>query len=133
MFCSVCCIVFNYSWQLILDKKQKSRIKRTHLVIAYTTKKLFIKSKMFLFTLSERWRNYQLLLGASVPLTSALGAYPWPSASISSAIGPQNIARTNLWIKHITYSRFYLFNIKTFDLFKIFKKLRRKAKLWCPK
>ena len=32
-FFSVCCIVFNCSWQLImLDKKQKSCVKRIHLV-----------------------------------------------------------------------------------------------------
>ena len=51
----------------------------------------------------------------------------------TSALDPQNIARTNLWIKHITYSRSHLFKIKTLYLFKIFKKLFRKAKLWCPK
>ena len=33
-FFSVCCIVFNCSWQLIMfDKKQKSCVKRIHLVI----------------------------------------------------------------------------------------------------
>ena len=52
---------------------------------------------------------------------------------LSSALDPQNIARTNLWIKHITYSRLYLFKIKTLYLFKIFQKLFRKDKLWCPK
>ena len=32
-FFSVCCIVFNCSWQIIMfDKKQKSCIKRIHLV-----------------------------------------------------------------------------------------------------
>ena len=32
-FFSVCCIVFNCSWQLIMfDKKQKSCVKRIHLV-----------------------------------------------------------------------------------------------------
>ena len=30
---SVCCVAFNYSWQLIVyDKKQKSYVKRIHLV-----------------------------------------------------------------------------------------------------
>ena len=33
-FFSVCCIVFNCSWQLIMfDKKQKSCVKHIHLVI----------------------------------------------------------------------------------------------------
>ena len=54
---------------------------------------------------------------------------PGPSVPILSALGPKNIARTNLWIKHITYSRLYLFKIKAWYLFKIFKKLFRKAKL----
>ena len=31
-FFSVCCIVFNCPWQLIFDKKQKSCVKRIHLV-----------------------------------------------------------------------------------------------------
>ena len=66
--------------------------------------------------------------------SSTHGLYPRPStprllAPISSALGFQNIARTNLWIKHITYTRLYLFKIKTY-LFKIFKKLFRRAKLW---
>ena len=43
----------------------------------------------------------------------------------SSTLGPQNIARTNSWIKDISYSRLYLL--------KIFKELFRKAKLWCSK
>ena len=30
----------------------------------------------------------------------------------SSTLGPPNIARTSSWIKHITYSRLYLFKIK---------------------
>ena len=43
---------------------------------------------------------------------------PRPLAPISSALGPKNIARTNSWIKHITYSRLYLFKIQTLYLFK---------------
>ena len=39
----------------------------------------------------------------------------------SLTLGPQNIARTNLWKKHITYSRLYLFKIKTWYLFKYLK------------
>ena len=31
-FFSVWCIAFNCSWQLMFDKKQKSRVKRIHLV-----------------------------------------------------------------------------------------------------
>ena len=31
-FFSVCCIVFNCSWQLMFDKKQKSCLKCIHLV-----------------------------------------------------------------------------------------------------
>ena len=58
---------------------------------------------------------------------------PRPSAPISSALIPQNIARTNLWIRHITYSRLYLFNTKILYLFEIFKNLFRNSKLWCPK
>ena len=46
--------------------------------------------------------------------------------------GPKNIARTNPWIKHISYSRLYFLKIKTY-LFKIFKNLFRKAKLWSTK
>ena len=35
-FFSVCCIVFNCSWQLIIfDKKQKSCVKRIHLITDY--------------------------------------------------------------------------------------------------
>ena len=58
-FFSVCCIVFNCSWQLMFDKKQKSCIKRIHLV--YTTEKLFTKQKMFLFILIHKmwWRKNQ--------------------------------------------------------------------------
>ena len=51
-FFSVCCIVFNCSWQLIMfDKKQKSCLKRINLVTEdglyeqktfYTVKKFFI-------------------------------------------------------------------------------------------
>ena len=67
------------------------------------------------------------------PWLSALILSPRSSAHISSVLGLQNIARTNSWIKHITYSRLYLFKIKTLHLFKIFKKLFRKAMLWCPK
>ena len=32
LFFSVCCVLFNCSWQLMFDKKQKSCIKRIHLV-----------------------------------------------------------------------------------------------------
>ena len=63
------------------------------------------------------------------PLSSTLDPRP-PSRRPS---GPKNIARTNSWIKHITYSKLYLFKIKTLYLFKIFKKLFRKSKLWFPK
>ena len=34
-FFSICCIVFNYSWQLMFDKKQKSCVKHIHLVTDY--------------------------------------------------------------------------------------------------
>ena len=71
-------------------------------------------------------------LSVCVSRPSALGPYLWPSTLGPSALGPQNIAGTNPWIKHITYSRLYLFKVKTY-LFKIFKKLFRKAKLRCPK
>ena len=59
--------------------------------------------------------------------------YPRPLAPISPALGRQNIARTNLWTKHMNYSRLYLFKIKILYLFKIVKQLFRKVKLWCPK
>ena len=55
-FFSVCCIVFNCSWQLIMfDKKQKSCVKRIHLVTDdglydrkafYTVKIVFYSSSM---------------------------------------------------------------------------------------
>ena len=53
---SVCCVAFNYSWQLIVyDKKQKSYVKRIHLVTDdglydqkafYTVKIVFCSSSM---------------------------------------------------------------------------------------
>ena len=58
-FFSVCCIVFNCSWQLIMfDKKQKSCVKRIHLVTDdglydrrafYTVKIVFYSSSNDLF------------------------------------------------------------------------------------
>ena len=53
--------------------------------------------------------------------------------ALALILGPKNISRKNWWIKHITYSRLYLFKTKTLYLLKIFKKLFRKAKLLCPK
>ena len=64
-----------------------------------------------------------MIMGVCVPRPSALGRYPWPSTLDPSALGLQNIARTNSRIKHITYSRVYLFKVKTLYLLKIFKKL----------
>ena len=56
-FFSVCCIVFNCSWQLIMfDKKQKSCVKRTHLVTddGLYNRKAFYKVKIvFLFILYQ--------------------------------------------------------------------------------
>ena len=48
-FFSVCCIVFNCSWQLIMfDKKQKSWVKRIHLVTddGLCNRKAFYKVKI---------------------------------------------------------------------------------------
>ena len=85
------------------------------------------------FKFSQYFLSWQWVFVFRDPRSSALIHSPQPSAPILSALCPKNIARTNLWIKHITYSRLYLFKIKTLYLFKIFKKLFRKAKLWCPK
>ena len=65
-FFSVCCIVFNCSWQLImLDKKQKSCVKRIHLVTddgLYDWKAFYTVKIVYLFILYEWWRIYQLLI-----------------------------------------------------------------------
>ena len=47
-FFSVCCIVFNCSWRLIFDKKQKSCVKRIHLVTGdgLYNQKAFLKVKI---------------------------------------------------------------------------------------
>ena len=65
-FFSVCCIVFNCYWQLIIfDKKQKSCVKRIHLVTDYGLydRKAFytVKKIVFLFIFYEWWRIYQFL------------------------------------------------------------------------
>ena len=67
-----------------------------------------VKSTYEIFSIED-------FMGAYVPRPSALGPYPrsHPSAPISSAVSSQNIARANLWIKHITCSRLYIF--KTFE------------------
>ena len=55
-FFSVCCIVFNCPWQLMFDKKQKSCVKRIHLVpddglydrkAFYTVKIVFYSSSFY--------------------------------------------------------------------------------------
>ena len=52
LFFSVC-FVFNCSWQLMFDKKQKSCLKRIHLVIddPLCDRKAFYKTKIVLFAL----------------------------------------------------------------------------------
>ena len=54
-FFSVCCIVFNCSWQLIMfDKKQKSCLKRIHLAAddgLYNRKSFYAAFIFFVFTL----------------------------------------------------------------------------------
>ena len=67
-FFSVCCIVSNCSWQLIMfDKKQKSCVKRIHLVTDdglydrkafYTVKIVFYSSSMenIGFGISKKWK-----------------------------------------------------------------------------
>ena len=57
-FCSVCCIVFNCSWQLIMfDKKQKSCVKHIHLVTddgLYDQKAFYtVKIVFYLFSISN--------------------------------------------------------------------------------
>ena len=63
-FFSFCCIVFNCSWQLIIfDKKQKSCVKRIHLVTddgLYDRKAFYTEKNCFLFILNEWWQVYQL-------------------------------------------------------------------------
>ena len=64
-FFSVCCIVFNCSWQLMFDKKQKSCVKRIHLVTddgLYDWKVFYTVKIVYLFILYEWWRIYQLLI-----------------------------------------------------------------------
>ena len=54
-FFSVCCIVFNCSWQLIMfDKKQKNCAKRIHLVIddGLYDRKAFYKVKIVFYSSS---------------------------------------------------------------------------------
>ena len=66
------------------------------------------------------------LMGVCVPRPSSLG----PSALGSHLVGswPQKYCKNKFMNK-----AYCLFKIKTFYLFKIFKKLFRKTKLWCPK
>ena len=67
---------------------------------------------------------------------SALMLGPRPPSYRSSApkiLQEQIHELSILLIQDYTYSRLYLFKIKTLHLFKIFKKQSRKAKLWCPK
>ena len=63
-FFSVCCIVFNCSWQLIIfDKKQKLCVKRIHLVTddgLYDRKAFYTVKIVCLFILYEWWWIYQL-------------------------------------------------------------------------
>ena len=67
-FFSVCCIAFNCSWQLIMfDKKQKSCVKRIHLVTDdgwydgkafYTVKIVFYSSSMDIVTFLTSWLSH---------------------------------------------------------------------------
>ena len=53
-FFSVCCIVFNCSWHLMFDKKQKSCVKCIHLVTddgIYDRKAFYTVKIVFLFIL----------------------------------------------------------------------------------
>ena len=56
-FFSVCCIVFNCPWQLIFDKKQKSCVKRIHLVTddgLYDQKAFYtVKIVFYLYSISN--------------------------------------------------------------------------------
>ena len=47
-FFSICCAIFNCSWQLMFDKKQKGCVKRIHLVTddASYDRKAFYKVKI---------------------------------------------------------------------------------------
>ena len=62
-FFSVCCIVFNCSWQLIMfDKKQKSCVKRIHLVTddGLTERKAFCTVKNVFYSSSILWMTVNL-------------------------------------------------------------------------
>ena len=68
-FFSVCCIVFNCSWQLMFDKKQKCCVKRIHLVTddglynrkAFYTVKIVFYSSCYFIVLSQV-NEYTLLV-----------------------------------------------------------------------
>ena len=66
-FFSVCCIVFNCSWQLMFDKKQKSCVKRIHLVTDdglydqkafYTVKIVFYSSSKYALSIYVNMLKY---------------------------------------------------------------------------
>ena len=61
-FFSVCCIVINCSWQLIMfDKMQKGCVKRIHLVTddgLYNGKAFYTVKKKFLFIFDGEFMNY---------------------------------------------------------------------------
>ena len=44
--------------------------------------------------------------------SSTFGPRPLSSSPVSLVLGPKNIARTNFWIKHITYLRLHLLKLK---------------------
>ena len=57
-FFSVCCIVFNCSWQLIMfDKKQKSCVKRIYLVNddGLCNRKAFYQVKIVFYSFSQNF------------------------------------------------------------------------------
>ena len=61
-FFSVCCIVFICSWQLMFDKKQKSSVKRIHLVTddgLYNRKAFYTVKIVFFFLIHPQYISKQ--------------------------------------------------------------------------
>ena len=72
-FFSVYCIVFNCSWQLIFDKKQKSCVKRIHLITddGLFHWKAFYTVKLVSYSSSKVWNMLKVNKDTrTMPMTS---------------------------------------------------------------